>query len=118
VSLASQIKLGRGNHGDRENRIDHVKQAILATVVEVKRKCPDSVVVLLESDEFSKASEVVSTGLDCEQSYKNAKSGLEVTCKGDPRAETGDKVPVIVTLRQKANPIVASPAQGRNKQPC
>ena len=102
MPLASQIKLGRGNHGDRENRTDHVKKAILATVVGVKRKCPDSVVVLLESDEFSKASEVVSTGLNCQQSYKNAKSGLEVTCKGDPRAETGDKVPIIVNSETKS----------------
>ena len=79
-----------------------MKQAILATVVEVKRKCPDSVVVLLESDELSKATEIVSTGLDCQQSYKNAKSGLEVTCKGDPRAETGDKVPIIVNSETKS----------------
>ena len=86
----------RRNRGEREDRIDQVKQAILATVVEVKRKCPNSVVVLLESDELSKATEVVSTGLDCEQSHKNSKSGLEVTCKGDPRAKTGDRVPIIV----------------------
>ena len=84
------------NRGDREDRINQVKQAILATVVQVKRKCSDSVVVLLESDELSDAAEVVSTGLDCEQSHKSSKSGLEVTCKGDPRAKTGDKVPVIV----------------------
>ena len=102
MPLASKIELRRGNHGDREDRIDHVKQAILATVVEVKRKCPDSVVVLLESDELSKATEIVSTGLDCQQSYKNAKSGLEVTCKGDPRAETGDKVPVVVNSETKS----------------
>jgi hypothetical protein len=102
VPLASKIELRRGNHGDREDRIDRVKQAILATVVEVKRKCPDSVVVLLESDELSKATEIVSTGLDCQQSYKNAKSGLEVTCKGDPRAETGDKVPVVVNSETKS----------------
>ena len=102
MPLASKIELRRGNHGDREDRIDRVKQAILATVVEVKRKCPDSVVVLLESDELSKATEIVSTGLDCQQSYKNAKSGLEVTCKGDPRAETGDKVPVVVNSETKS----------------
>jgi hypothetical protein len=53
-----KINVGR-SRGDREDRIDQVKQAILATVVEVKRKCPDSVVVLLESDELSKATEVV-----------------------------------------------------------
>ena len=74
-----------------------MRLAILATVVEIKRKGSDSVVVLLESDELSKAIEVVSTGLDSEQSHKNSKPGLEVTCKGDPRAETRDKVPVIVT---------------------
>jgi hypothetical protein len=81
-----------------------VKQAILATVVSVETKCSDSVVVRLESDELGKAAEVVSTGLDCEQRLKSKESGLEVTCKGDPRAETGDKVPVIVNSEQDAAP--------------
>jgi hypothetical protein len=58
---------------------------------------------LLESDELSKATEVVSTGLDCEQSHKNSKSGLEVTCKGDPRVKIGDRVPVIVN--SEINPL-------------
>jgi hypothetical protein len=51
---------------------------------------------------IEEAGEVVSTGLDCEQSRKSEESGLEVTCKGDPRAETGDKVPVIVNSEQKS----------------
>jgi hypothetical protein len=50
----------------------------------------------------SKSVEVVSTGLDCEQSRESAGAGLEeVTCKGDPRAEAGDKVPVIVNSQKK-----------------
>ena len=73
-----------------------MKQAILATVVSVEMKCSDSVVVRLESDELGKAAEIVSTGLDCEQSRKSKEAGLEVTCNGDPRAQIGDKVPVIV----------------------
>jgi hypothetical protein len=79
-----------------------MKQAILTTVVSVEKKCLDSVVVRLESDELRKAGEVISTGLDCEQSRKGEESGLEVTCKGDPRAEIGDKVPVIVNSEQKS----------------
>jgi hypothetical protein len=79
---------------------EKMKQAILATVVDVKRKCPDSVVVLLRSEELSGASDVISTGLNGEQSHKNAGSGLEVICKGDPRAETGDKVPVVLNREQ------------------
>ena len=79
-----------------------MKKAILATVVSVEKKCSDSVVVRLESDELRKAGEVVSTGLDCEQSRKSEDSNLEVTCKGDPRAETGDKVPMIVNSQQKS----------------
>ena len=82
-----------------------MKEAILATVVSVEKKCSDSVVVRLKSDELGKASEVVSTGLDCEQSHRCEDSGLEVTCKGDPRAETGDKVPVIVNSEQKSSVV-------------
>jgi hypothetical protein len=73
-----------------------MKKAILATVVDVKRKFPDSAVVLLESEELKKGTEVFSTGLDCEESRKTVESILEVTCRGDPKAETGDKVPVII----------------------
>ena len=73
-----------------------MKKAILTTVVDVKKECPDSVVVLLESEELRKGAEVVSTGLDREESRKTSESILEVTCKGDPKAEPGDKVPVIV----------------------
>ena len=80
-----------------------MKQAILATVVRVD--ISDSVVVRLESDELGNVAEVVSTGLDCEQSWKSEKSGLEVTCKGDPRAKIGDKVPVIVNSEKDAVPL-------------
>jgi hypothetical protein len=72
----------------------------VATVVSVKKQSPDSVVVLLESDALKETTEIVSTGLDCERSRKNTRSGLEVTCKGDPRAETGDTVPVVVKSGQ------------------
>ena len=73
-----------------------MKHAILATVIDVKRECADAVVVLLESDELKKGRKVVSTGLNCEQSRKSVESVLKVTCKGNPRAEPGDKVPVVV----------------------
>ena len=79
-----------------------MKQAILATVVGVEKKSSDSVVVLLESDELREATEIVSTGLDCEQSRKSAGAALEVSCKGYPRAEIGDRVPVIVNSEQKS----------------
>ena len=39
-------------------------------------KCFDSVVVRLESNQLGKAAEVVSTGLDCEQSRKSEESDL------------------------------------------
>jgi len=77
-----------------------VKRAILATVVKVERKSFDSVVVGLESDALEKGTEVLSTGLDCEQSRKSTTLGLEVTCGGDPRAESGDTVPVVITSEQ------------------
>jgi hypothetical protein len=77
-----------------------VKKAILATVVSVERKSLDSVVVELESDELEKGTAIVSTGLDFERGCKSTKLGLEVTCAGDPRAETGDTVPVVISSEQ------------------
>jgi hypothetical protein len=74
-----------------------VKQAILATVVSKKKQSSDSVAVELESDELIDATSIVSTGLDCERTHiKGPGCRLDVTCKGDPRAEVGDTVPVIV----------------------
>jgi hypothetical protein len=78
-----------------------VKQAILATVVNVERKYLDSVLVRLESDELRKTTEVVSTGLNGERSRTNAESSMEVICQGDPGAKAGDKVPIIVNLPVK-----------------
>jgi hypothetical protein len=75
-----------------------VKHAILATVVNVEKKWSDSVLVRLESDELRKTTEVVSTGLNGEQSRTNAESSMEVICDGDPRAKVGDKVPIIINL--------------------
>jgi hypothetical protein len=75
-----------------------VKHAILATVIKVEKKCSDSVLVRLESDELRKATEVVSTGLNGEQARTNAESSLEVICEGDPGAKAGDKVPIIINL--------------------
>jgi hypothetical protein len=41
--------------------------------------------------------EIISTGLDCERTRtKRPGCRLDVTCQGDPRAEVGDTVPVIV----------------------
>ncbi|MGA8658321.1 MAG: hypothetical protein WB586_19445 [Chthoniobacterales bacterium] len=62
-----------------------MKQAILATVVSVKKQCPDSVAVRLESEELNEATVIVSTGLACERTHnKSPGYGLDVTCKGDP----------------------------------
>ena len=74
-----------------------MKQAILATVVSVKNQSSDSVAVRLESEELKEVKVVLSTGLDCERiRIKRPGSGLDVTCKGDPRAEVGDTVPLVV----------------------
>jgi hypothetical protein len=81
-----------------ERRKNRVKRAILATVVNVEKKCSDSVLMQLESDELSKTTEVVSTGLNGEQSLTNRESIVEVICEGDPRAKAGDKVPIIINL--------------------
>jgi hypothetical protein len=77
---------------------NQVKHAILATVVNVEKRCSDSVSVRLESDELKKTTEVVSTGLNGERSRTNAESGMEVICEGDPGAKAGDKVPIIINL--------------------
>jgi hypothetical protein len=74
-----------------------VKQAILATVISVKKQSSDSVAVRLASDELNEATAIVSTGLDCERTrIKRPGTRLDVTCKGDPRAEVGDTVPVVI----------------------
>lgn len=74
-----------------------MKQAILAKVVSVEKQCPDSVAVRLESEELNDATTIVSTGLACERKHlKSSGPALNVTCQGDPRAEVGDTVPVIV----------------------
>ena len=75
-----------------------MKHAILATVVNVEKKWSDSVLVRLESDELRKTTEVVSTGLNGEQSHTNGESSMEVICNGDPRAKAGDKVPIVINL--------------------
>jgi len=58
--------------------------------------------VRLQSDSLEDAGEIVSTGLNCEQSKERIGSHLEVTCKGDPKAAPGDKVPVIVQCHSEA----------------
>lgn len=80
----------------RARRTLYVKQAILATVVSVEKQSLKSVVVHLESDALEDAAEIVSTGLNLEGNKKRCGSRLVVTCKGDPKAAPGDKVPVIV----------------------
>jgi hypothetical protein len=80
---------------DEQNQ---AKQAILATVVSVEKKCLNSVLVRLESEELRKSTEVVSTGLNGEQTRTNAESSMEVICEGDPGAKAGDKVPIIINL--------------------
>jgi len=77
---------------------NQVKQAILATVVSVEKKCFNSFLVRLESEELRKSTEVVSTGLNGEQTRTNAESSMEVICEGDPGAKAGDKVPIIINL--------------------
>lgn len=74
-----------------------MKHAILARVVNIKKQCSNSVVVRVESVELNGATMIVSTGLACERIHaKSAESALDVTCTGNPRAEIGDYVPVIV----------------------
>jgi hypothetical protein len=86
-------------------RTNHVKQAILATVISVEKRSSDSVAVRLESDELNDATVIYSTGLDCERTrIKRPGCRLDVTCEGDPRAEVGDRVPVIVESRDNMIP--------------
>ena len=66
---------------DEQNQ---VKQAILATVVSVEKKCFNSFLVRLESEELRKSTEVVSTGLNGEQTRTNAESSMGVTCERKP----------------------------------
>jgi hypothetical protein len=74
-----------------------VKQAILATVVSVRKQSEDSVAVRLESDELNDATVIVSAGLDCERTLiERPGCRLDVTCKGDPRAAVGNTVPMVV----------------------
>jgi hypothetical protein len=74
-----------------------VKHAILAKVTKVKEESHNSVAVRLESEELKEEAIIVWTGLDCERKHiKRPDGGLEVTCKGDPRANVGDAVPVIL----------------------
>ena len=74
-----------------------MKHAILARVVSLKKRCCNSVVVRLESDELNGAAMIVSTGLACERIHaRSPGSALDVTCLGNPRAEIGDTVPVVV----------------------
>jgi hypothetical protein len=65
-------------------------------VVSVEKKSLDSVVVKLQSNALEDAAEIVSTGLNLERSKKRRGSRLEVICNGDPKAASGDKVPVVV----------------------
>jgi hypothetical protein len=63
----------------------------------VQKRSSDSTAVRLESDELNDAGIIVSTGLDGERTrVKRPGCFLDVTCEGDPRAEVGDTVPVIV----------------------
>jgi len=79
---------------------EDVKHAILTKVTKVKGQSPNSVAVRLESDELKEETVVVSTGLDCEREHiKRPNGGLEVTCKGDPKASVGDAVPVVIDSR-------------------
>jgi hypothetical protein len=74
-----------------------VKHAILAKVIKVKEQSPNSIAVRLESEELKEEAVIVSTGLNCELAHiKRPDGGLEVTCKGDPRANVGDAVPVVL----------------------
>ena len=74
-----------------------VKHAILAKVTNLKMQGSSSVSVQLESNEFDEETVIVSTGLDCERTRVKMPDGtIEVTCKGNPRANVGDAVPVVV----------------------
>jgi hypothetical protein len=74
-----------------------MKQAVLATVIGKIKQSSNSVAVRLQSDDLNDGTIIISTGLDCEQTHiKRPGCRLDVMCKGDPRAEVGDTVPVII----------------------
>jgi len=75
-----------------------VKQAFLATVLSIENKFSDRVLIRLECDELTKNSEVVSTGLNGEESHASWDSVIEVICRGNPAAKVGDKVPIVINL--------------------
>lgn len=95
--ISGQVEFcSRYDQRGRTLRTKYVKEAILAKVVSVKQNS-DSVAVRLESEALNDAATIVSTGLDRERDcIKRPGSALEVTCKGDSKAEVGDTVPVIV----------------------
>ena len=77
-----------------------VKQAILATVVSVKNQSSDCVSVRLQSDELNDATAIISTGLNCERTrVRRPGCHLDVDCNGDPKAEVGDTVAMVVESR-------------------
>jgi hypothetical protein len=66
--------------------------------------------VRLESDELNEATTILATGLDCERDFTKPPGPLlDVTCEGDPRAEIGDKVPVIVSVESSGPDSAAKP---------
>ena len=75
-----------------------MKHAFLATVVGIEKKGSDTVLVRLECDELEKSSELISTGLNREQSHVVKDSTAEVICLGNPEADIGEKVPIIIEL--------------------
>ncbi|MBV8214508.1 MAG: hypothetical protein JOZ08_14945 [Verrucomicrobia bacterium] len=75
-----------------------MKHAFLATVIDVERESADSVLVRLECDALRHSSELLSTGLNGERSHTIRESRVEVICEGNPNANIGDMVPIIVEL--------------------
>jgi hypothetical protein len=74
-----------------------MKRAILATVVSKNEQSSGSIAVRLETDDLNDATAIIFTGLDCERPHiKRSGCHLDVTCEGDPRADVGDTVPVII----------------------
>jgi hypothetical protein len=64
LCVRSQVDIGQADRRRSTKRTNHVKEAILATVISVKKQSSDSVAVRLESDELNDATVIVSTGLD------------------------------------------------------
>jgi hypothetical protein len=91
------------NHGSHEERIGPRETGYSGNGGWRRKEILKFGCCATRSEESREGTEVVSTGLDCEQSRESAGAGLEeVTCKGDPRAEAGDKVPVIVNSEKKS----------------